>query len=123
MSPAAKALELVLRQAPWMGKGKTPATLSVVAPMTPMPSPPVQAKPVAIAMPEPSARIEGTIVLRTETTTIVADADGVIVEEIEHGLAEPVVVVEPPPVEPPVSTTPMRGPRRRVSMRPRAFPL
>jgi hypothetical protein len=69
-------------------------------------SPPVEAKPVATTC-EPSAQVEGTIVLRTETTTVVADADGVIVEEIEHGRAETPVVVEPPLVEPPASTTPI----------------
>jgi DNA primase catalytic core len=64
MAPAAKALELVVRNAEWMGKGVRRTALPV------------------------EAKREATVTIVGETKTILADADGVVLAEIETPRAE-----------------------------------
>ncbi len=91
MTPAPKTLELVLRQAQWMGRG-TPKPVVVEPPVTAMPLPPTSPTPMTNedpeeAEPKPEIAAEPIVVVG-ETKTIIADADGVVIEEIEHAVTE-----------------------------------
>jgi DNA primase catalytic core len=105
MTPAPKTLELVLRQAQWMGRG-TPKPVVVEPPVTAMPVPPTSTTPTELGVEVPTTEIAGEpIVVVGETKTIIADADGVVLEEIEHGVVgadpHPSLVAALPAAAPP----------------------
>jgi len=101
MTPAPKSFELLLRQAEWMGKGAPkrvrvdpPVTATAVLP--PMPNPPTTVE-TRMKEDEPSTEIaaEPVVIVRAEDgKTILADADGVIIEPIELAAVKAETAVE-----------------------------
>ena len=96
MQPATKALELVVRNAQWMGKGPRPTPADV----TSVPATPDMVAHATNDEEQVERReVEGNrIIVEYGTKTIVADADGVVLEEIEHAPAseEPTKASEVP---------------------------
>jgi len=94
MTPAAKALEVVLRNAQWMGKGAPKSAPVISLPM-----------PLPLSTPTPLGPLSRT------STGLLVDADGVVHDDV----ADPVVAAESPPlvadfsaaVEPDVVTPPV----------------
>jgi DNA primase catalytic core len=101
MTPASKALGLVLRSAQWMGKG-APRPAPVVVASEEMPEAAMASTPRGTPAPEVSPGetaaadadaidvSAAAMIVAGENVTALADADGVVIAELAHGAAEPV---------------------------------
>jgi DNA primase catalytic core len=97
MTPASKALGLVLRSAQWMGKGAPKAAPALDPSETEMPMAPRTSAAPAPATVSDAESVDvsaAEVIVTGENVTALADADGVVIEEIVHGEAEGVTDAE-----------------------------